>query len=140
MTTRELAEGYLRKCRDRLAALEVLVARDAFSDVVRESQELMELALKGVLRAIGIDPPKWHDVGDLLIEFEAQLPMLSAQAVRELAAASKSLRKEREFSFYGDVDFIPTDEYDREDAQSAFSQAGQALTALEKVLGAGTAP
>ena len=137
MTTRELAEGYFRKCTDRLAALQVLMERNAFSDVVRESQEIVELALKGVLRAIGIDPPKWHDVGDLLIEFEAQLPMLDAVLVRELAAASKSLRKEREFSFYGDVDFIPTAEYDREDAASAFGQARQAAGALEKVLAAG---
>ena len=134
MTTHQLAEGYRKKCNDRLAALEVLMARDAWSDVVRESQEVVELALKGVLRAIGVDPPKWHDVGDLLIEFEMQLPMLGGDRVRELAAASKSLRKEREFSFYGDVDFIPTDEYDREDAQSAFTQARQATEALETVL------
>ena len=134
MTTNQLAAGYFRKCTDRLAALEVLVARDAFSDVIRESQEVVELALKGVLRAIGIDPPKWHDVGDLLIEFEAKLPMLAPDEIRGLAAASKSLRKEREFSFYGDVDFIPTDEYDRDDAATAFGQARQAAHALEKVL------
>jgi HEPN domain-containing protein len=134
MTTHDLAAGYFRKCTDRMAALEVLLARDAFSDVVRESQEVVELALKGVLRAIGIDPPKWHDVGDLLIEFETQLPMLGGVLVRELAAASKSLRKEREFSFYGDVDFIPTDEYDREDAETAFAQARQATAALSRVL------
>lgn len=137
MTTDQLASGYFRKCTDRLAALDVLMQRDAFSDVIRESQEVVELALKGVLRAIGIDPPKWHDVGDLLLEYQEKLPILGGERIRNLAAASKSLRKEREFSFYGDVDFIPTDEYDREDAALALAQAGDATDALRSVLGPG---
>jgi len=134
MTTRQLARGYLRKCTDRLAAREVLLQREAFSDVVRESQEIVELALKGLLRAVGIDPPKWHDVGDLLIEYAHRLSGLSAEELRALAAASKSLRKEREFSFCGDVDFIPTEEYDREDAALAFDQARRATAALRQLL------
>ena len=134
MMTNQLAAGYLRKCTDRVAALEVLMGRDAFSDVMRESQEVVELALKGILRAIGIDPPKWHDVGDLLLEYEARLPVLDAGEIRSMAAASKRLRKEREFSFYGDVDFIPTDEYGREDATDAFRHAREATEALRRVL------
>ena len=64
MTTNQLAAGYYRKCVDRLAALAVLVQRQAFSDVVRESQEIVELAPKGMLRAVGVDPPNWHDTDD----------------------------------------------------------------------------
>jgi HEPN domain-containing protein len=134
VTTNQLAAGYFRKCTDRMAALEVLRQREAFSDVVRESQEVVELALKGILRAGGIDPPKWHDVGDLLLEHADRFPVLGPAALQELAAASKSLRKEREFSFYGDVDFIPTDEYDGEDAERAFEQARSATAALGRVL------
>ena len=117
-----------------MAALQVLLDRDAFSDVVRESQEIVELGLKGTLRAVGIDPPKWHDVGDLLLEFADKLAPLPRQELEYLAAASKSLRKEREFSFYGDVDYIPTAEYDRADATEAFEQARRATLALEDVL------
>ena len=134
MTTDQLARGYHRKCTDRMAALEVLLEREAWSDVVRESQEIMELALKGILRVVGIDPPKWHDVGDLLLEHADKLPFLEREELSLLAAASKSLRKEREFSFYGDVDFIPTDEYDREDAEDAFKEAQRATEALGTVL------
>jgi len=36
MTTNDLATGYHRTCGDRLAALEVLHANAAFSDVCRE--------------------------------------------------------------------------------------------------------
>lgn len=134
MTTVQLAAGYLKKCEDRLAMMEVLMNRQAWSDVIRESQEIVELALKGVLRSVGIDPPKWHDVGGLLLEYGKKITQLSESQIRELADASKMLRKEREFSFYGDVDFIPTDQYDREDAAQAFAYARQATAALKATL------
>lgn len=134
MTTSQLAAGYFRKCTDRMAALEVLHDREAWSDVIRESQEIVELALKGILRGVGVDPPKWHDVGDLLLEHSTKIAGVSRSELEALARASKKLRKEREFSFYGDIDFIPTEEYDRTDAQAAFDHARQATRALGQVL------
>jgi Uncharacterized conserved protein related to C-terminal domain of eukaryotic chaperone, SACSIN len=134
VTTNQLAAGYFRKCDDRLAALEVLSARRAFSDVVRESQEVVELALKGMLRCVGVDPPKIHDVGGLLLEHGHRFPRISTEELAVLAAASKELRKEREFSFYGDIDFIPTDEYDADDADTAIGQARFATACLERLL------
>lgn len=134
MTTNDLAAGYHRKCVDRLAALEVLHARAAFSDVVRESQEVVELALKGMLRWAGIDPPKIHDVGDLLLQFAERFQGVGGHELKALAEASKELRKEREFSFYGDIDFIPTDEYDADDADTAFGQARLAAGCLGRLL------
>ena len=92
MTTNDLAAGYYRKCGDRLAALEVLHARAAFSDVVRESQEVVELALKGMLRWAGIDLPKIRDVGGLLLEFARRFDDVSRQELTALADASKELR------------------------------------------------
>jgi HEPN domain-containing protein len=135
VTTNELAAGYGRKCDDRLAALEVLHSRGAFSDVVRESQEVVELALKGMLRCVGVDPPKIHDVGDLLLEYAERFEPIPPAELRLLALASKELRKEREFSFYGDVDFIPTDEYDADDADTALGQARFATSCLARLLG-----
>jgi HEPN domain-containing protein len=134
LTTNQLAAGYHRKCTDRVAALQVLYEREAWSDVVRESQEVVELALKGILRGVGVDPPKWHDVGDLLLEHAAKIPGVTRDELEALAKASKKLRKEREFSFYGDVDFIPTEEYDRTDGDSAFDHARQATRSLGEVL------
>ena len=68
MTVDELARAYVTKASKRRRALEVLLEEEAYSDVVREAQELVELALKGMLRFVGIDPPKWHDVGPILKE------------------------------------------------------------------------
>jgi HEPN domain-containing protein len=102
--------------------------------VVRESQEVVELALKGMLRWAGIDPPKIQDVGDLLLRFRERFAGVSNEELTALAEASKELRKEREFSFYGDIDFIPTDEYDAEDADTALGQARFAAACLSRLL------
>jgi HEPN domain-containing protein len=67
-----LAKSYLDKAQKRLKILDVLLAEDDYSDVVREAQEIVELALKGMLRQIGIEPPKWHDVGALILEYRAR--------------------------------------------------------------------
>lgn len=87
----------------------VLFEDGAYSDVVREAQELVELALKGTLRFVGVEPPKQHDVGRLLLEPSGRLPAPVADVAQRLAGISHRLRKEREFSFYGYEDLIPTE-------------------------------
>ena len=123
MTNRSLAEAYLAKAEVRLEVLEVLRRRAAHSDVVREAQELVELALKGMLRAIGVEPPHVHDVGPLLREHRAKFAAPVEAHVDRAAEVSKRLRRERELAFYGDVDFIPTEEYTSEDAARAEAEA-----------------
>ena len=118
-----LARAYFNKARKRLRALATLFEDEAYSDVIREAQELVELALKGALRFVGIEPPKQHDVGGLLLQHRDRLPAPVADAAERLAEISHRLRKEREFAFYGDEDFIPTEEYTREDAAAALEDA-----------------
>ncbi len=72
MTSYNLGRSYLSKATKRLKILPVLLQEEAFSDVVREAQEIVELALKGALRLIGIEPPKIHDVGPLLLEYHGR--------------------------------------------------------------------
>ena len=47
MTNTSLAQSYLVKATKRLRILEVLFDDEAFWDVVREAQEVVELCLKG---------------------------------------------------------------------------------------------
>jgi len=139
MTFDDLARSYLEKATKRRRVLEVLMEEEAYSDVVREAQELVELALKGMLRAVGVDPPKWHDVGPVLLEqAESFSPEVRDQLPR-LAEISRWLRKEREFAFYGDIDFIPTDQYSHADAERAMADALEALDVARQVINAGTA-
>lgn len=123
MINSKLAQSYLTKAATRLKILPILMKDKAYSDVIRESQEIVELALKGILREVGVEPPKWHDVGPLIIEFKDRFPEQVTKNAEKLAAISKWLRKEREFAFYGEADFIPTEEYDLKDAERAVKDA-----------------
>ena len=123
MTNVSLAQSYLIKAQKRLKILPVLLDEVAYSDVVREAQEIVELALKGMLRQVAVEPPKWHDVGPILREYCGRFPEQAAAQVERLADISRWLRKEREFAFYGDIDFIPTEEYSQADAQRAIEDA-----------------
>jgi HEPN domain-containing protein len=130
-----LAQSYLLKAQKRLRILDVLMEEESYSDVVREAQEIVELALKGILRHIGIEPPKQHDVGGLLLEYRDRLPEEVEKAAETLARISKWLRKEREFAFYGDLDFIPHLEYAPEDGERARHDAQFVVHMAEKVIG-----
>lgn len=44
MTSVTLARSYLEKARKRLRILDVLMEEEAYSDVVREAQEIVELS------------------------------------------------------------------------------------------------
>jgi hypothetical protein len=123
VTNDALARSDLAKARVRLKALAVLQQERAWSDVVREAQEVVELALKALLREVGVEPPKWHDVGGFLREHRERFSPAVRPHVDRLAGISAWLRKEREFSFYGDVDLIPTEAYAEADADRALSDA-----------------
>lgn len=123
MTNHDLARSYLNKAEKRLKILEVLLHEEDYSDVVRESQEIVELCLKGMLRFVGIEPPKFHDVGPILVEHKKRFRGISSREILRMAKISKKLRKDRELSFYGDIDFIPTEEYALRDAKEAINGA-----------------
>ena len=91
--------------------------------MVREAQELVELALKGILFQAGIDPPKEHDIGRFFKEMRDRLPQKAAQAADRLATISGQLCRERNASFYGDQNFIPAEGYTRREAEQALEDA-----------------
>lgn len=133
MKSNDLVKSYLQKANKRMKILELLKNEEAYSDVVREAQEIVELVQKAILRKIGIDPPKWHDVSDIIRENIEIIPEIHHQKIFELIPVAKWLRSERELSFYGDVDFIPTEEYTIEDAEKAIDGAAQWLELANKI-------
>lgn len=106
-----------------LKTLGVLLEENGYSDVVREAQEVGELASKGMVRQVGIELLKWHDVGQLILKYQTRFPDEAASQAEKLAEISAWLCKEREFAFYGDIDFIPTERYSKDDAQRAIDDA-----------------
>ncbi len=133
MRNRTLVEDYLKRARHRLYALDTLYERQSWADVVREAQEIVELALKALLRHARIEVPQIHDVGPILKDHAGRLPSLSAKEIGELVAISKALRRDRELSFYGSEDLTPSEFYEEADAAQAREQARKVVDTAESV-------
>jgi HEPN domain-containing protein len=123
MRNPELARDYVRRAAVRLRALDVLWDAESWADVVREAQEVVELALKGLLRSSGVDPPRIHDVSDVLLAERSRLPSELQPELESLAAVSRRLRRDRELAFYGAEDLTPSGFYSEADAEEARSGA-----------------
>lgn len=122
MTNRTLSQDYFFRAKIRVKALNTLYRARGYADVVRESQEIVELVLKAVLRQIAIEPPHWHDVGSILIENKHKLPTSFVKKLPKITKISKELRRERELAFYGDDDYIPSNEYTSKQAKERITQ------------------
>lgn len=123
MRNLDLARDALRRAHVRLRALDVLHEGESWADVVRESQEVVELTLKALLRAHGVEAPRVHDVAPILRSERERLPEALRGHVDELATASRSLRRDRELAFYGAEDLTPGEFYTRDDADRARDSA-----------------
>lgn len=137
----DLARDYLRRSAVRLEALDVLFDGESWADVVREAQEIVELTLKGLLRSCGIDPPRIHDVSEIMLAERERLPETLWPDVETLAEASRQLRRDRELAFYGAEDLTPSGFYGEEDARRARQSARAAVAAVKPhVLGTAGEP
>jgi hypothetical protein len=135
MRNKDLASDYITRAGNRLAAVEILFERKSYADVVRESQELVELCLKGLLRIARVEVPRLHDVGPLLLDARDRLPADVRPHTDALAKISKQMRRDRELSFYGSEDLTPSDFYQQEDAKKALEDARWVYSICSSVLG-----
>lgn len=121
MTNEELAQGLLRQAKSRYRTMNEAFQGEDYAYTVRTAQECVELCLKALLISVGIDPPKWHDVGSILQDHVTRFPSIEKKIIDEMAFISRSLRGDRERSMYGDdVLHLPPDRlYSRYDAETA---------------------
>ena len=115
----ELARDYVARAELRLRAVDTLFEGGGWADVVRESQEVVELALKGLLRGCGVEAPRIHDVSEVLLLERDRVPDGLASEADRLAEISKELRRDLELAFYGAEDLTPSTFYVRADATRA---------------------
>lgn len=134
MRNEELSRDYVRRAAVRLDALDVLFNAGSWADVVRESQEIVELALKGLLRACGVEPPRAHDVSDVLRAERERLPSSIQGEVDRLCLVSRTLRRDRELAFYGAEDLTPSGFYSQDDATAAREGARLVVAAVKPVV------
>jgi HEPN domain-containing protein len=131
----ELARDYIERATARLRAVDVLFEAESWADVVRESQELVELALKALLRSVGIDPPRIHDVSDVLKAEAHRLPDSLRGELGTLTRISRDLRRDRELAFYGAEDLTPSGFYTREDGEQARTDARRTVELVRPHIG-----
>ncbi len=137
MRNTELALDHVRRAGIRLRAVQVLFDAESWADVVRESQEVVELALKGLLRSCGIEAPRIHDVSDILLAERQRLPEAIRAEAESLARISRDLRRDRELAFYGAEDLTPSGFYKRHDAERALEGARKTVRLVTPVVTGG---
>jgi HEPN domain-containing protein len=123
MRNPSLVADYVKRCQARLKAIDALYGEKAWADVVRESQEAVELALKALLRHARIEVPRIHDVGDILKVNAALMPEIVRPHLERMGRISHTLRRDRELAFYGSEDLTPSEFYKQEDATQARDDA-----------------
>lgn len=123
MQNKSLIKDYIERARVRVGAVEYLYSQKAWADTVRESQEIVELALKALLRDCHIDIPRIHDVSAILIEEQSKLPVAIRKDLEKICEISRRLRRDRELAYYGSEDLTPSEFYQKKDATEALGFA-----------------
>ena len=91
--------------QEYLGEMGAALARSSWNITVRHAQEVVELAVKGVLCYLCIDYPKVHDAADLLVAaLTARRMSLSEEEAADLRAVSSRLAEQRAPAFYFEYD------------------------------------
>lgn len=136
LNSKEMAESYMEEGELRLETARSALEKEHFAYAVRQSQECVELSLKGALRYVGIEPPKWHDVGIILKNESNRFPDWFVENIDRLMLISRGLRRERESSMYGDSDLNlpPQKLYTELDATEAVRNTDFLLALCKKLV------
>lgn len=134
MQNKQLPKDYLSRSQKRLVALLTLKEQEAWADVVREAQEIVELSLKGLLKYYDIDVPRVHDVSNVLQQEKESFPKELKKDLDKVCKISKELRRDRELAFYGSEDLTPEEFYEEEDAEKAYNSASFVVSFVKKFI------
>jgi hypothetical protein len=134
MQNKSLIKDYIEGAKVRIGAVEYLYSKKAWADTVRESQEIVELALKALLRDCYIDIPRIHDVSAILTEEKKKLPLPIQADLENICDISRSLRRDRELAYYGSEDLTPSEFYQEKDAKIALQSAKHIVNIVAKNL------
>lgn len=92
---------------------------------VRRAQEAIKLAIKGLLRLVGIEFPREHDVSEALVGSRDRFPGSWREDVLDLARRMREITPKRGPAMYGlEAQGIPASEaFDETDAREALADA-----------------
>lgn len=136
MRSIRVANSYLRQAKARLDDAVDALREQNHPYAVRLSQECVELSLKAVLKAVGIEYPKIREVSDILPDIRERFPDWFKSEISFLRESSKLLFKKREPSLYGEEETLlpPNEVMGRGDAEDATSRAEKTYGLCEKLI------
>lgn len=109
-TNREFGEKLLKEAEWIFKNdLKIAVEEENYNIAVRRAQEVVELALKGCLRILGIDYPKVHDTGRIFTAEAGKKFPFKKISLGEIEKISRWLAEARAPSFYGEKEFTDKD-------------------------------
>ncbi|MFQ5882982.1 MAG: HEPN domain-containing protein [Candidatus Methylomirabilales bacterium] len=101
MRNDRIALELLRDAGLYLSEAKTYLAKGEYHIAIRRSQECCELALKALLRFLGIEYPKVHDVGMVVDQALAEKLKTDLSIRTRIKEISRRLAEEREPAFYG---------------------------------------
>lgn len=115
-------EKLVSEAKQIFSTLIDLLRDKSWNIVVRRSQEVVELSLKGLLKIMGVEYPKVHDVGVVLREsLKERRISVKEEKLSKIEEISAYLARERAPAFYYEK------EYTEEEAKRAKDYAQQVL-------------
>ncbi|MCW3978414.1 MAG: HEPN domain-containing protein [Candidatus Bathyarchaeota archaeon] len=136
MRSLRVARSFLRQAGARLEDAEDALGEANHPYAVRLSQECVELSLKAVLRSVGIEYPKVHEVSYVLEEVGERFPGWFRVEIGYMAESSRLLFKKREPSLYGNEEALlpPDGVMSEEDAKDATQRANKTFHLCERLV------
>ena len=138
MTSSRMGRRYIEEARGRIELVKLAFERSLWATVVRESQECLELLLKGTLRLVAVEPARTHDVAELLHREAGRFPDWFQSEIAYLASISTEMAGDRGLAFYGDErqNISPHDLFDASDAERALQNLEYAAALCFRLLDA----
>lgn len=138
MTSSGMGRRYIEEARGRVELVQLAAERHLHATVVRESQEAVELFLKGALRLVAIEPARTHDVAEMLRREATRFPDWFRVEVNHLAVISTEMAGDRGIAFYGDERQAlgPQDLFSHDDAERALGHLEYVASLVLRLLAA----
>ena len=128
MTNYDVNEQLLGEAKEHHEEMYRAFKRNSWNRAIRRAQEVVELCLKSLLKTMGIEYPKVHDVGTVFERACSQKGIdIDEELLREIKAISFDLAEKRAPAFYMERD------YTKQQAEEAMQSAEKVFTMANKL-------
>ena len=128
MTNHDSGENLLKDAEVYYEEMQRMFEKEKWNIVVRRAQEVVELSLKGILKIMGIDFPKVHNVAPLFVNLLREKGIeLGKKVYERILSISLLLAKDRAPAFYGEK------VYSREEAEIAQKGAKEIVESINEI-------